>query len=474
MLLPTLLAAITSVVGIGRKNFWLDESYSFVAAHRSIGDLLHVIAHDESNMAPYYLALHFWLPVGRSEGLLRLLSVPAAVATVPVAMALGRRLFDSRVGHAVGYVCAVNVMVVQYAQEARAYSLVLFLTTASTLLFVDAVLTPRRATRWCWAAVSALACYTHYFAALVVLTQIISLPLLPNWRQRARPFVAAAVALAVLDAPLVIFIMRRGAGPLASAHGASPLDPARLLYRFSGSIPLTVVAIALLAFAMRSTVAVLREPGRSERAWKEGFTWAWLLLPPTLALGASAFHPLWKERYLIVSLPAFLLLVTRGAISLPGRQLRRGTIGLAVVLTLLALVANYSPRLKQGADWRAATMYTQQHVKPGDGFWFLPGNAYVPFVYYAWRRSVSAPPDVTLAPTGLRGRLHPAQLPRNTLGQRLRSYHRIWVVFETTSAAPATIAGQVAMISRALGGQFVRVLTRHFGPLLIVRCYRRA
>jgi hypothetical protein len=56
--LPAALATVTTLLFLGRKSFWLDESYSLAAAHRDLADLLRLVVHDESNMSPYYLALH--------------------------------------------------------------------------------------------------------------------------------------------------------------------------------------------------------------------------------------------------------------------------------------------------------------------------------------------------------------------------------------------------------------------------------
>lgn len=52
------VVAATTLLFLGRKSFWLDESYSFIAAHRDLGDLIRLMVHDESNMSPYYLLLH--------------------------------------------------------------------------------------------------------------------------------------------------------------------------------------------------------------------------------------------------------------------------------------------------------------------------------------------------------------------------------------------------------------------------------
>src|SRR4051795_3095111 len=110
--LQTAVAATTTLLLLGRKSFWVDEGYSFVAAHQSFGDLLRLVVHDESNMSPYYLALHFWIPLGRSEAWLRLPSVLPAIAAVPPFAVLVRSLAGRRAGVLAGFALAMNPMFV--------------------------------------------------------------------------------------------------------------------------------------------------------------------------------------------------------------------------------------------------------------------------------------------------------------------------------------------------------------------------
>ena len=476
VLTQTALAALTCLLFIGRKNFWLDESYSFVAAHRPLGDLLRLVTHDESNMSPYYLALHEWLRIGRSEGIIRLLSVPAAVATVPVLYSLAHRLRGRRTAFVAGFLAAGNLMLVTYAQEARAYSLVLFLVTASMLLFVELVSRPRIRVAVAWTLVSAFAVYAHYFAALVIVAQLASLLLLPR-PQRPRSALVAAGGVAVLVAPLAAFVLYRGTSPLSSAQSASLLDPARLVYRYSGSLALAVVMLVLCGYAGLRTWRELQLRGwhKGPDAWRALMPWIWLVLPALLAFLGSLVHPMWKERYLIVSLPAFVLLVAAGITGIETRALRTVTAAVVGVLMVLALVSYYRGSVKQDADWRAASAYTMARTQPGDGLWFLPSTGYVPFAYYAWKRAQPPPPDTALTADALHGRIHPMVAPPTVVAARLRALPRTCVILlaPTLRNRRAFFNRQLRVVAHALVG-FSPVARRDFGPLLTVRCYIRS
>jgi hypothetical protein len=76
-------------------------------------------------MALYYGLLRLWVRLGTDESTVRLLSVLPDLATVPVLYVLENR-FGTRVGLSSALLLAINGYNIQYAQEARSYSLDFF------------------------------------------------------------------------------------------------------------------------------------------------------------------------------------------------------------------------------------------------------------------------------------------------------------------------------------------------------------
>src|SRR5690349_8606154 len=70
----TLVAFVATFHSLGHKSLWMDEGFSYAAAKQPLGSLLTLITRDETNMGAYYLVLHFWEHLGRSEASLRALS----------------------------------------------------------------------------------------------------------------------------------------------------------------------------------------------------------------------------------------------------------------------------------------------------------------------------------------------------------------------------------------------------------------
>src|SRR5207302_673040 len=123
--------------------------------------------------------------------------------------ALGRRLFTARVGLIAAFLLTVNAYHVRYSQEARTYTLYVFLCVMSSLYFVEYLQEQSRRARLLHVITSALAVYAHFFAALLIAAQWLSLRLLDrkdlqekmrgSWRD---------IAISIL--PAVIFIATTG------------------------------------------------------------------------------------------------------------------------------------------------------------------------------------------------------------------------------------------------------------------------
>ena len=163
------------------QSFWLDEGISVEIARLPWQQFLFVLRHREANMALYYLLLHFWLMMGSSEGFIRGLSVLFSVATVPLLYALGTRLFGRATGLLAAWLLAINAYHVRYAQEARGYALVVFFSVLASWLLVRNLQEPSSA-KWKkpYAAACALATYSHFFGALVIIAHGVSLAFLPR------------------------------------------------------------------------------------------------------------------------------------------------------------------------------------------------------------------------------------------------------------------------------------------------------
>ncbi len=180
----TALGAAIRFSSLGLQSYRHDEA---VTAGRVLGaglsQAMHQVWAGESTPPLYYLVAWLWSqPFGVHEVGLRSLSALFGTATIPVAYMVGRELAGRRTGIAIAAIVAVSPMLVWYSQDARAYALLVLLSTTAFLFFLRArcprgrraentpiwwEIGPSAGRGWdlgWWAVFSALALAAHYFA----------------------------------------------------------------------------------------------------------------------------------------------------------------------------------------------------------------------------------------------------------------------------------------------------------------------
>jgi hypothetical protein len=192
-----ILAAALRFWRIGHQSYWLDEVFTVRLVNEDLVGMLKGVRETESTPHLFYSLAWLWEKVaGDGEAALRSLSALFGIATVPVAYLAARELFRPAVALTAAALVAVNPWLVWYSQEARAYALLVLLSTAALLFFLRGNLAR-------WALLSALAVLTHYFAAFFVAPM--GLWLLWKRRDRAALIANGAVAaVGVALAPLAL------------------------------------------------------------------------------------------------------------------------------------------------------------------------------------------------------------------------------------------------------------------------------
>ena len=132
--------------------------------------------------------------------------------------------------------------------------------------------------------------------------------------------------------------------------------------------------------------AVLRSGGLSERcsALIMLLLGVWLVLPVLLLYGVSLGVPVFTDRYLIWTLPAYLGLLACGIIAL-SRVARPLGLLVAVIIVALNLWSCAYTQVREPikADFRGAARHVVEQFQPGDALLYqIPYNRYT-FTYYA-------------------------------------------------------------------------------------------
>jgi 4-amino-4-deoxy-L-arabinose transferase-like glycosyltransferase len=400
------LAAGVRLWGIARESLWLDEATSLLLARM---DLRSLIAWTANDIHPplYYLLLHFWVPLGQSELVLRGFSALAGVLTVGVLYGLGKTLVDRELGLWAAFVLALSPLHVWYSQEARMYALLTLLYTTSLWLALRLWQRPS-GRRWAaYVLVTAATLYTHYYAVFAILIENLFLFYLyfrrgrPSGLLRAWLLAQATVALLFVPwMPRFLANLGGGGGWLAFSQGPPSLlvfPQTAILYAVGTAreylpemvrrLAYLVVGLALAA-GLWPLVAERRQAAQGElgalltRREASVFCLVSLMLPPASAWVASqVFKPMYSARYMLPFLPAFVLLLAWGLRCLRQRWARAALLTALSIVMGLSLVTQVA--VLEKPDWRGLAHQMVARAEPGDAVLFVPSWHAGPFAYYA-------------------------------------------------------------------------------------------
>lgn len=397
---PLAALVVLSVAGVvlriivAHQSLFADElSTYWISATHGLGGVLKLlysvgpIKHAEITPPLYFVLAWATSQLGHSPELLRLPSLIAGTATIPVVYLLGLRTVGRRAALVATAATALAPFTVYYSANARAYAVMMLAVTVSTLAMLLALDTGRA--RW-WVVYAVAACaavYSHYTCVFVLGAQWVWVMWAHPEARRAAVIATAAAAAGVLPwlpglindyrsptvkilnalSPFtfrdiridvthwVIGYPETFAGGLTHLPGA----PALGLLAVAGAIGVVVVIRAIAAGRVPSRPAA---PTADHR----------VLLVAALALvtlvaevvAGAAGHSLISTRDLGASWP-YLALAAAAVLNLCDRRVAMLAAGLAV-----AGLAIGSAKMLGGdfqrPDYRAAARDVSALVRPGD------------------------------------------------------------------------------------------------------------
>jgi mannosyltransferase len=467
-----ILAALLRLLHLGTESFWMDEIASVAIAHLNWGTFWKAVSHVEANMVLYYSLLHFWVKLGESEVIVRSLSALAGWLTVPVIYVLGGRMFGTRVALISALLLAANAFHIKFSQEARAYTLVVLLTTVSSLFFIKAI---ERNSRTDWAGyvvTGTLAVYSHFFAVLVVGAQLPSLILLPPRDVPWKRLLVSISVMILLLVPLAIFVFTRDQGQLGAVPKLRPSEVYGLFDSFAGGGKLLVLAyFAPCLIAFLHALQAWSRCKMSRETWRYGFFLSWLLVPILIGLAVSVFKPVLVARYFIICLPALVMLAAVGTSSINSGWIRASTLVVLLVLSGHAVLFYYSHPEKE--DWRAATDYVVSHTLQKDGILFYIDTGRLGFDYYVRRLGLAGQTWDIAFPESFdwEGR-KPENWPDDSELALSERYRRVWLFLSHVDVMPMRQQKGLA-IEASLARQYPDVREKRFRGVRVVLFQQR-
>jgi len=471
----TIVAGVLRIYALDRKPFWLDEGVSVAISRLDWYNFIRLMWRREANMSLYYLLLRGWQHLGGSEFFLRSLSVVFAVATVPAIYWLALRLFDRRVATIASLLFAVNAYSVRYAQEARSYSLYVFLGTLSWICFIEYVRNPSARLRRAFICCSALAVYAHLYFAFFIVAQWIAARI---YERKALPPDATSAFrwIGAITFPAFLFAATTGVGPLRWVQRPGISDVYGYYDHMAGNGGPWLVAACFIAIvlAMQPVIRTVTSRDSCWATWRFQLLLSWMFLPMALVLLLSLARPLFVPRYLIACQAAFLVLVAAGVCRISRTWAQVAVVALLAILSLRGTLAYYDHDFDlDREDYRSSTQYLLEHAAPGDVVVFDIAQGRMPYEFYrSVYRGVGVAPRVIYPNIAERldyrdfmGRATPEAL-RGALGES----NRVWMMRKTNSGVTDLADRQLADL---LGGEYVVKDEKDF-PGVDVRLYSRA
>ena len=421
------LAALLRTIHLGTKSLWSDEVASIVIAKLHWAEFWRAVTTNEANMLFYYLLLRLWVRFGDQPSYVKLLSVLPGIAVIPVMYWIGREVHSRQAGILAALLLSVNVFHLRYSQEARSYSLAVLLVAFSFLSFFHCVKQQDRFWGACYVLSSVLALYTHFFAALVLVAQLVSLLFLPRARQLAGKQILRLSIIAVLGAPLLWFVVFRNRGQLDWVHPATAKDLYHFFLYMTGSGLKFGIALLSFVIALKVWVSKSREQW-TVQTWSLVVLVLWLFLPICVTFVLSLWKPVFVARFLIVCLPAALLLIAYGLTEIQRPWIRYALI-LLMLLSVLGPIRSYYAEPGQ-QDWRSAVDYVARNAGAGDIAVVPDGYCEMPLQYYIKHVDTlpGFPAILSTAPDGIQGKA-------------LEITGHVWVISCGLPLAPPAISG---------------------------------
>ena len=169
----TLLAFAIRLSTFDQGLFADELSTAWVVLDHSLGHVLSTVRSNDEITPPLYFVLAWGSSkLGSNPDLIRLPSLVAGVATVPIVYLLGARTVGRRAGLLAAAIVTLSPFLIYYSTEARSYSLMIALVAGAALALVIAVDGDRMGAWFAYAALSAAAMYSHYTAAFPLAGQL--------------------------------------------------------------------------------------------------------------------------------------------------------------------------------------------------------------------------------------------------------------------------------------------------------------
>lgn len=397
VILIIILGITLRIYNLSGESLWLDEALSVKIACSSLIETFRI----QDNTPPlYYLILHLWIKVfGASEFSVRFPSVVFGVLGIWMIYKTGELMFNRYVGILASMIMSVSRFHISFSQEARTYSLMVFLALISMFFFVRLQKSRALPEVSGYVIFSALLLYSHIYGFFILLAQniyFLSCAFLSKKRAlEIRRWILTQIAILILFLPWINMLLTRTMNPqgLACIKMPTLTSLAQTFLSYSGSKALLVIFTLFSIFAV--AYGFVKKDNHHDISQKNCFSdrrnsyllLLWIassvLVPFIISL---SYTPVYTSKYAIAASAAFYLLAAKGLSELRSKIITIIFSAIIIISSLSSLIDYYQTVQKE--QWREAAHLIDQAAGPDDLLIFYEGYCQIPFDYYSARKDL--------------------------------------------------------------------------------------
>lgn len=381
-----LLSFLVRTISLDFQSLWRDEVDVLRFATPPLPELLHNFTLAEHNGPLYYVLMRGWLHLaGRSEFALRFIALICGVVSISLIWRVAHPLVGRRAALLATLLAAMSPYLVWYAQDAKMYALFTMLILLATWCMERALESGRRIWWSGFVLAVSLSLYIHLLTVLMLPLYALRLLIGPSAPHGRRRGLIAWAFLTLPYLPLALWQLPLFLQPHPTGHAFVPLPEmfALLFALHTRGIALVgdwPISTAFLFAVLVGIFAPSLRTGAWQAPWRARlFLALWIFLPVVLLFAVTLHMPLFQPRYLIFTLPPFLMLTARGILVLArlARPIAWALLVAVLAFSMLGLWVQGTQPLK--SDFRAAAAFIAQRYQAGEPIMFQ-----VPYVRYVF------------------------------------------------------------------------------------------
>ena len=363
LLIVTSIGFILRVRHLNYYSLWFDEMMQVMVASSEWGNLFSLVSLHSSPPLDYLLMKLVILLFGKAEWVVRMPALLFGLASIPVFYVFSRSITNQQNALIAATLLAFSPMAILYSQEARMYSLFLFLSLVSYTLTLLLIEKNDFKTSLFLGVVNGLLILTHYFGIFVIGLEatLLTLLLLFNADKKRR------AELVVINVLLSFFLFL-------------PWLPSFLSAQIGMEIP---YALQADSYFFKSIVLYFTTLGGKPDVWFYSYVLIFMIgailafcnnekkvMIVALSVvgmlgilfGIAFFKRIITERNLIFLLPLFLLICSYSINAFLTYLKITPIVGTLIVAFLLFWSGSRDHISYRKVNWRGAAQYIQQHL----------------------------------------------------------------------------------------------------------------